>query len=110
MLTSVPPHEVQLLVSLPTRAPGNSLQENTLNFEAMSHRIQFSKLCEDAWFNHRVSAGTYYTTRLDEDDGWRSIVPLCREYTFSRAHLESRIFATILGKTVIGPFFWKFQS
>ena len=28
--------------------------------------IQFSKLCEDAWFNHRVSAGMYYTTRLDE--------------------------------------------
>ena len=98
MLTSVPPHEVQLLVSLPTRASGNSLQENTLNFEAASNRIQFSKLCEDAWFNHRVSAGTYYTTRLDEDDGWRSIVPLCRECTFSRAHVESRVFAAIPGK------------
>ena len=38
------------------------------------------------------------------DDGWSRIVPLCRKYTFSLAHLESRVFAAIPGKTVIGPF------
>ena len=32
-----------------------------------------------------------------------SIVPLCREYTFSRAHPESRVYAAILGRTIIGP-------
>ena len=44
-----------------------------------------------------------YKTRLDEDDGWGRIVRLCREYTFSRAHSESRVFAAILGGTFIGP-------
>ena len=36
ILTSVPPEEVQLLVSPPTKASGNSLRENILSFEALS--------------------------------------------------------------------------
>ena len=56
-LTSVKSHEVQLLVSLPTLASGNSLQENILSFEALSDKIQFSSLCDYAWLEHRVSAG-----------------------------------------------------
>ena len=56
-LTSVPPDEVQYLVSLPTVASGNRLQQNFVSFEALSSRIQFSKLCEDARFQHRVSDG-----------------------------------------------------
>ena len=94
---NVPPREAQLLVPPPTMASGNSLQENTLSFETLSNRSHFSKRCEDAWLKHRVSAGLYYGTRPDEDDGWGRIVPLCREYTFSRAHLESRVFAAIPG-------------
>ena len=57
MLTSVPPEEVQLFVSLPTKASGNSLRENILSFEALSSRIQFSQLCEKTHFQHRVSDG-----------------------------------------------------
>ena len=103
VLTSVSPREVQLLVSPPTMACGNSLQENSLSFEALSNRTQFSKLCEDARFQHRVSARMYFRTRLDEDDGWERIVPLCWKNTFSRAHLESQVFAAIPGGTVFGP-------
>ena len=66
-------------ISLPTMASVSSLQENTLNFEALSKRIQFSKLCEDARFEHRVSAGMYYRTRHHEYNGWGRSVPLCRE-------------------------------
>ena len=39
-LTSAPLHEVQLSVSLPTMASGNSLQEHILSFEALSNKIQ----------------------------------------------------------------------
>ena len=49
ILTSVKPHDVQLLVSLPKMASGDSLQENILSFEALSDKINFSKLCEDVW-------------------------------------------------------------
>ena len=42
-LTSEPSHEVQLLVSPPKMASGNSLQENILCFETLSDRIQFSE-------------------------------------------------------------------
>ena len=96
-------HEVQLLVSPPEMASGNSLQENILSFEALSDKIQFSKLCEDAWLEHRVSAGMKYKIRPDEDDGYGQLVPLCREYTHSRANPQSRVFAGIPGRTVIGP-------
>ena len=31
------------------------------------------------------------------------IIPLCREYTLSRVHPTSRVFAAILGGTIVGP-------
>ena len=42
----------------------------------MSSRIQFSKICEDAHFKHRVPARMKYNTRPDEDDGWVTIILL----------------------------------
>ena len=48
--TSVNSQEVQLVVSPLKMASGNSLQEKVLNFEELSNKIQFSKLCEDVWF------------------------------------------------------------
>ena len=104
MLTSVPSHEAQLLVSPPKMASGNNLQENIVSFEALSDIIlHFSKLCEDARLKHRVSAGICVKTRPDEDDGCGQLVPLCLEYTLSRAHPQSRVFAAIPGGTLIGP-------
>ena len=69
----------------------------------MSDKTHFSKLCEDAWLKHRVSAGMMCKTRLDEDDGKRQLVPSSREYIHSRANPQSRVFAAIPGRTVIGP-------
>ena len=44
-----------------------------------------------------------YKNRLDEDDGFGQSIPLCREYTLSRVNPRSRVFAAILGGTIIGP-------
>ena len=82
---------------------GNSLQENILSFAALSDKIQFSRLCEDAWLEHRVTAGMMYKSRPDEDDGFGQLVPLCREYSLSGANPQSRVFAAIPGRTVNGP-------
>ena len=81
MLTSLQPDEVQLLVSPPTKASGNRLQEHILSFEALASRIQLTQLCEETYFQYHVTAGKKYNIRLDGDDGWRTITPLCREYT-----------------------------
>ena len=62
--------EVNLLVSSPRQASGSSLRENTQDFESLSETIRFTRVCEDAIFVHRVSAGMSYKTRPDEDDGF----------------------------------------
>ena len=93
----------KILTSVPTKASGNSVRENILNFEALSCRIHFSQQCGKTHFQHRVSDGMKYKTRPDKDDGTGSIVPLNREYTFSRAHLQSRVCGAIPGGTIIGP-------
>ena len=79
MLTIIPPEEVQLLVYLPTMAPGNGMRENIMRFETPSSSIQLTQVCEKAHFQHRVTAGKKYKTRPNGDDGWRTITPLCRE-------------------------------
>ena len=45
ILTMVEPEEVELLVSLPTQAPGNRLQGSVLSFKALEN-IQLTQLCE----------------------------------------------------------------
>ena len=79
VLTSVKSQEVKLLVSSPRQVSGNSLRENIQDFESLSETIRFTRVCELASFWHRVSAGMSYKTRLDEDDGFGQIIPLCRE-------------------------------
>ena len=44
-----------------------------------------------------------YKTIADLDDGFGDRTPACREYTNPRADSDSRIFAPISGRTVIGP-------
>ena len=68
VLTSVKSQEVKLLVSSPRLVSGNSLQENIHDFESLSEKIRFRRVCEDAVFPYRLSAGVSYKTRLDEDD------------------------------------------
>ena len=64
MLTSVPPEEVQLLVSSTTTALGNRMRENILSFEALSTKIQFSQLYEKGHFQHRVFTRSSSITSL----------------------------------------------
>ena len=101
--------EVQLLVSLPTEASGNSLRENKLSFDVLSSRIKFSRQCEKLTFQHRVSDGMKYKNRFDEGDGWEKHC-LCREFTCSRAHPESRVFAAIPGEEQLLDLLLKFEA
>ena len=91
------------MVSSPEQASGNSLEENIHDCDSLDERIQFTRVCEIALFKHRVLSERKCKTRLDEDDGFGQLIPLCREYTLSRAHPQSRIFAAIPGGTIIGP-------
>ena len=103
VLSSAKSQEVKLWLSPPKLASGNSSQENIHIFESLDETIRFTRVCELASFRHRVSAGMNYKTRPDEDEGFGQTIPSCREYTLSRAHPQSRIFAAIPGGTVIGP-------
>ena len=103
VLTSVQSQEVKLLVSSPRRASGNSLREKIQDFESLSETIRFTRVCEDAIFVRRVSAGMSYKTRPDEDGCFSQISPLCRQYTLSRVNPRSRVFAAIPGGTIIRP-------
>ena len=103
VLSSVNSQEVKLLVSSPRPASGNRLQKNIQDFEFLSETIRFKRVCEDAVFTHRVSAGMSYKTRADEDDGFGQLVPLCREYTLSQGNPQSGVFGAIPGGLIIGP-------
>ena len=98
VLSRVNSQEVKLLVLSP--ASGNKLQKNIQDFESLSDKIRLTRVCEDAVFTHRVSAGMSYKTRPDEDDGFWQLIPL---YTLSRVNPQSRAFAAIPGGTLIGP-------
>ena len=101
--SSVNSQEVKLLVSSPRRASGNSLRKNIQDFESLSETIRFTTVWEDEILVHRFAGGMNYNTRPDEDDGFGQLIPLCREYTFSRVDPQSRAFAAIPGGTIIGP-------
>ena len=79
-LIMVEPKEVELLESSPTQAPGNRVQGGTLIFQLLEKKVQFTQLCERAFFQHLVIAGNYYKIRPNADDGCGRVTPLCREY------------------------------
>ena len=79
VLSSVSSQELKLSVSSPRLASGNRLQKNIRDFESLSGTNRFTRVCEDAVFTHRVSAGKSYKTRPHEDDGFGQLVPLFRE-------------------------------
>ena len=74
-----------------------------LSFKALEKKIQLTQLCGNAFFQHLVIAGYYYTIRPDEDDGWRTITLLCREYSSSRSYWKTKVLAAIPEGTTIGP-------
>ena len=66
--------------------------------------IQFTKVFEDTSFFEKVSIGMCHKTIADVDDGFGDRTPARREYTHHpRADSDSRIYASITGRTIIGP-------
>ena len=65
--------------------------------------IHLAQLCEKTFFQHLVIAGNYYKIRPDEDDGWGTIAPLCREYSSSRSCPKTKALAAIPEGTTVGP-------
>ena len=64
-----------------SKASGISLRENIQDFESLSETIQFTRVCEDASFWHRVSAGVRYKARPDERF-WTNHPIMPRRHTF----------------------------
>ena len=94
ILTMVEPEEVELLVSLPTQAPGNRMQGSALSFKTP---------CEKAFFPNLVIAVNYYKDRPNADDGWRTVTPLCQEYSSSRSYPKTQALIASPEGTTIGP-------
>ena len=80
---------------------GNRLREWIQRFETLEKEIQFSRVCGDATLARRVSVGMSYKTVPDVDDGLGDRTRACREYTLPREDINSRIYATIPGQTII---------
>ena len=64
VLTSVTSQEINFVVSSPRPTLGSSLRENIQDFESLSETVRFTRVCEDAIFVHRDSAGMSYKTDL----------------------------------------------
>ena len=86
----VEPEEVELLVSLPTQARGNWMQEGALSVQTLEKKIQLPQLCEKAFFQLLVIAWKKYKIRPDGDDGWGEITPLFRECSSSRSYPKTK--------------------
>ena len=77
---------------------GNRLRR----YGTLKKKIKFSRVCEDAAFVRRVSVGMSHKTILDVDDCFGDRTSACRVFTPRREDPNSRIYATIPGKTLIG--------
>ena len=76
---------------------GNRLRR----YGTLKKKIKFSRVCEDAAFVRRVSVGMSHKT-IDVDDCFGDRTSACRVFTLPREDPNSRIYATIPGKTSIG--------
>ena len=92
----VRPHEVFFWCKTPRNdepASGSRLRECIQNFETLGKEIQFTRICENATFFHRVSFRMCYKTVPPVEDGfWRSNSSMQRVYT-PRADSNSRFYA-----------------
>ena len=70
-------------------ASGSRLRECIQNFETMEKEIQFSRICENATFFHRVSFGMLLLLQ----DGFGDRTPASRGFSHPGADSNSRIYA-----------------
>ena len=101
-MTSVPPHEVQFLEFLPTMASGNSLQKT---FWASKHRpTEWSSQSYVRTLGLSIAFQPWWCIKLDLTR--TTVVGKFLHYvgnTFSRAHLQSRVFVAVPGGTTKTP-------
>ena len=78
--------EISSLVRIPRTLPasGNRMRQKLQSFELFSARSQLKHFYARAGLYHPMERSKYYPTRLDVDDGWSKITPMCREYTQCR--------------------------
>ena len=106
MLREFQPKEVTSVVKAPRNAQpaaGNGMREVQQKFETLGTEVQFKRICKEAAFIHEVAVGRSYRTASDVDDGFGGRTPICREHTKPRTDSDSRIFAAIKQRTIIGP-------
>ena len=79
------------------------MQGGALSFQTLEKKMHLTQPCEKTFFQHLVISGKTYKIRLDGDDGWGEIAPLCREYSSSRSYPKTQALATIPEGTIIAP-------
>ena len=104
ILTKLKTEEVQLLVSPPTRATGNRMQERVFSFDELAGKIQLTQLCEQAYFQHLVAAWKRYTFRPNGEDGWGSALFYAENTRFLDIKCpKAQALAAIPEGTIFGP-------
>ena len=84
-----------MLVSLPKLALGNKMHGN-IRFRILEKEVHTTQLCEKALFQHLITARNFHIIKPDGEDGWRELIPLCREYSKTRAHPEAQALCAIV--------------
>ena len=62
-----------------------------------------TSLSEKTLFQRLVTAENCNQIRPNDDDGWRTITPPCREFLNSRAYQKTKALGAIPAGTIIGP-------
>ena len=103
LLKEPKPQEVTSLGQTPRRddeAVGNRLRE-CLSKYYLEKEVQFTRVCEAAAFERRVSIGMIFETVHDVNDCFDGRTSACREHTLPREDPNSRIYAMMPGQTAV---------
>ena len=101
ILKNVKSQEVNSFLSSPRRASGHKLRENIQDVESLSE-TSIHKGLRTRTVLVPASVGMRYKTKPDQDDGFGDPIPSCRENTLPRSNPQSRVYAAILGETIVG--------
>ena len=71
--------EISSLVKIPRTplASGSRMRRKLQSFELLSARSQLKHILARAGLYHPMERSKYYLNRLDVDDGWSKITPMC---------------------------------
>ena len=74
-----------------------------MRFRILEKKVHMTQLCEKASFQHFVTAWIFYKIKADGEDGWRDFIPLCREYSNTRAQPKAQALCAIPAGRIFGP-------